>query len=102
MQPERYEVGAMTELERIERLEKLYEHIYHEFEIIELNTSKLVNVLLRYFPKSAEYRRELEGKIFNYRGLLSLHEDDIQGLKKNYHTHTDRDLPFRKSFKDIL
>jgi len=87
----------MTELERIERLEKLYERLYHEFEIIEINTARLAEILLRYFPKSAQYRKELETKIFNYRGLLKIHEDDLQGLKKNYHTHIDK-----KSNRNII
>ena len=75
---------------RIERLEKLCEKLYHETEIVDIYTEKLVNILLEYFPKGEHYRKELESKIITLRSLLQLHEHDVQGLKKGYHTHSDR------------
>lgn len=70
-----------TELARkVIRLEKLVEKVLAEDELMGIYFSKLIDVLLRYWPKSAEYRRTIENEISIYRG-------EVENIDKQFQEH---------------
>ncbi len=77
-----------TELARkVMRLEKLVEKVLAEDELIGIYFSKLIDVLLRYWPKSAEYRRTIENEISIYRGEV---ENIDKQFQEHFQYHTDK------------
>ena len=77
-----------TELARkVMRLEKLAEKVLAEDELIGIYFSKLIDVLLRYWPKSAEYRRTIENEISIYRGEV---ENIDKQFQEHFQYHTDK------------
>jgi len=68
----------MNELERIERLEDLYEKVYHDYELLSIYIPRLTDILIRYWSASNKHRQSVGN---DYHILL----DVIKELNKKVH-----------------
>jgi len=85
----------MTDTERIERLEKMVEKLYHESELLSLYIPKLCDIMVKYFNTSYKYRGEKEAQLRGFKDyLLYVNE----GLNK----HTSQPHPSKKGFRNVL
>jgi len=76
--------------DRIDRLEKLYEKLYHESELLAIYIPRLTDILIEYWVKTGEYRGSIRRDLIKLRDLAKMNDTDIGGLKKGYHTHLDK------------
>lgn len=59
--------------ERIDRLEKLYEKAYHDYELLSIYLPKLTNILIRYWEASGKHREVVLGDIRGIRDAVDEH-----------------------------
>ena len=76
-------MGTVTTEERLDRLEKMFERIYHEDQQISSLSEKLMDVLIKGWKADGDWRKFQNSKFY----LLYL---DIEGLKKGHHSHSDK------------
>ncbi len=74
----------MNEQERIERLEKLYEGLYQEIELLSIYIPKLTDILIKYFSASGKLRYEIFGDFNSIQSVLKNILDDLQGHYKDH------------------
>ena len=92
------EMEIVNTEERLDRLEKMFERIYHENELLSLYIPKLMDVLIRYWGKQNEHRGSVRRDLITLHGFLSAIDDDVTGLLKGHHSHTDK----KRQYKNIL
>uniref|UniRef100_A0A6M3IHA8 Uncharacterized protein n=1 Tax=viral metagenome TaxID=1070528 RepID=A0A6M3IHA8_9ZZZZ len=80
----------MNEVERIERLEKLYEKMYHQNEKLSVYLPQLLDTLIKHWSKGYEYRESIKSDLVRLRDFSLGTADDLSGLKKGYHTHAGK------------
>lgn len=85
--PEDIERNFNILYERVERLEKLEERLYHEVEAYNNYMPKLVDVLLEYFPAMANYRKEMEVMIMIHKGFLERIDMALREHRSNREVH---------------
>ena len=83
----------MTELERIERLEKLYERWYHTYQELAIYIPRMCDFLDKYFSKSREYRYDIASDINCIRELVKMIDNDMQ---EHFKSHTDKKRVYNK------
>ena len=81
----------MNELERIERLEKLYERLYHTYELLAIYIPRMCDFLDKYLSKTREYRYDIAGDINNLRDLVKVTDSDMQ---EHFRTHRDKKIVY--------
>lgn len=74
----------MTNEERLDRLEKLYEKLYHESELLSMYIPRLTDILIRYWNASDRHRGEVLGDLRNLRDVLKQHINTHLDKKGSY------------------
>jgi len=82
----------MTDTERIERLEKIVEKLYHESELLSLYIPKLCDILIKYWKESPKYRKEIEVQLRGIKDYAILLDNDVQ-------KHFSQPHPYKKKYK---
>lgn len=72
--------------ERIERLEKLYEGIYHDYELLAIYIPRLTDILIKYFQTGNSLRYDIFGDFNSLQSVLTNILDDLQ---IHYKAHSD-------------
>ena len=73
----------MTLEERIERLEKLYEKVYHDYELLAILIPRLTEILIKYFGENKDHRYSIMRDLKLGRDWTRLMEKDLRGHLKN-------------------
>lgn len=84
----------MIDTERIERLEKMVEKLYHESELLSLYIPKLCEIMEKYFKTSYKYREEKEAQLRGVRDFLLF-------LNNGLNNHTSLPHPYKKDKRYI-
>ena len=69
----------MTLEERIERLEHLYEKVYHDYELLAILIPRLTEVLIKYFSEDKSHRYSIMRDLKLGRDWTRLIDTDLQG-----------------------
>lgn len=77
-----------TTEERIDRLEKLYEKIYHDYELLSILIPRLTDILGKYWEASGKHRENTIAQIRGIQSFTGLVDKDIQQHFKNHSTDT--------------
>lgn len=72
--------------ERIDRLERLYEKLYHETELLSIYIPRLTDTLIKHFSASQKLRYEIFGDL---RSLQSVLSNILEDLQVHYKSHFD-------------
>lgn len=82
--------GALNKLyDRVGRLEKLAERLYHEVELYNTYIPRITDVLIRYFPTMDNYRKEINIMMMIHKGFLENIENELQDHFE-FHSHSDK------------
>lgn len=81
----------MTLEERIERLEKLYEKLYHQNEQLSRLIPQLTNILIKYFGESGKHRYVIMRDFKFTRDVVRMIDSDMQGHFKSHKKQKQRD-----------
>ena len=92
----------MNTEERLDRLEKMFERIYHENELLSIYIPKLMDVFIRYWGKENEHRESIRRDLVTLHGFSATTDDDVTDLKKGYHSHSDKKRTSQQEGKDFL
>lgn len=63
----------MNTEERIDRLEKLYDHLYRETELLTIYIPRLTDILIKYWGASGNHRDAVLGDIRGIRDAIDEH-----------------------------
>ncbi len=59
--------------ERIDRLEELYEKVYHDYELLSIYIPKLTDILIRYWGATGKHREAIFGDLRGIRDAVDEH-----------------------------
>lgn len=74
----------MSTEKRLDRLEKLYEKIYHDYELLSIYIPRLTGVLIKHLELSGDWRGGIHSDLRGLQSYLKLMDTDI---KEHYKTH---------------
>ena len=81
----------MTLEERIERLESLYEKVYHENELLSMYIPRLTNILTKYFGESGKHRYAIMRDFEFTRDVVRMIDTDMQDHFKSHRKQRKKD-----------
>ena len=70
--------------ERIARLEKLYEKVYHDYELLSIYIPKLTDILNRYWGASGRHREAVRNDIHVFIEFLKEVDHTLQQYMKHH------------------
>jgi hypothetical protein len=79
----------METIERIERLERFYEKLFHDYELLAIQIPRLCDILENYLSVSKNYRYELSQEIGGIRDFTRLTDSDMQ---EHFKSHADKKI----------
>jgi len=60
----------MTNEERLDRLERLYEQVYHDYELLAIYIPRLTDIMIRYWSTSNKHRTGVKDDLLALKGEL--------------------------------
>ena len=64
--------------ERVNRLEELYEHLYHTDEMLSILIPRLTDIVAKYFKFSHQYHNDVLNDLKNFGSYIKLLDDDLR------------------------
>ena len=94
----RHSSNNMDINERIERLENLYDKVYHDYELLSVLIPRLTDILIRYWGTSTKHRDAIMAEINGIRSFTQLTDNDLQ---THFKGHKEKPLPYSNIYNYI-